>query len=190
MTGASVLLPFLPMLPVQILLNNLLYETSQTALIADHVDEHIMNKPNPWDISGIKRFMVTFGLLSSVFDFVVFFILYKIFHLSGASFQTGWFMQSFFSQAVAIFFIRTALPVWKSRRPHRIVILAIFLSTAIAWTIALSALGHVFGFIALPFAAILAIVGLTLIYFVGLEVTKHFFYKKHRAGLKKTAVVV
>jgi Mg2+-importing ATPase len=105
MTGASIFLPFLPMLPAQVLLNNLLYESSQFSLGFDRVEESILNKPNPWNIGFIKKFMIVFGSVSSVFDFLTFFILYKVFALSGAGFQTGWFIESFATQVLVIFVI-------------------------------------------------------------------------------------
>jgi Mg2+-importing ATPase len=181
MTGASLFLPFLPMLPTQILLNNLLYETAQTSLIADHVDDHILNRPSPWDIKALTRFMIVFGLLSSLFDFLIFFVLYRIYGLGQSGFQTAWFMQSFFSQVCAVFFIRTAHAVWRARRPHHIVIIAAVTATAIAWTIALTKLGHSFGFTVIPGYIIGTIVGITLVYFASIEVVKFFFYHRVRS---------
>ena len=180
MTGASIVLPFLPMLPTQILLNNLLYETSQIALIADHVDEHILNRPSPWDIRALTRFMLVFGLLSSVFDFLVFYTLYKVFGFSGSMFQTAWFIQSFFSQVFAIFFIRTAHAVWKVHRPHRLVMLSAFLTTGVAWWIALGQLGHYFGFTPIPGFVIGSMLTISFVYFASIEVVKKFFYHRLR----------
>ncbi len=184
MTGASLVLPYLPMLPTQILLNNLLYESAQIALIADHVDEHVLNRPSPWDIKALERFMIVFGLLSSVFDFFVFFVLYKLYHLGASGFQTAWFMQSFFSQVFAVFFIRTAHAVWKVSRPHRLVIGAAFLTTIIAWSIALSQLGTYFGFTPVPGFIIATIIGISLAYFASIELVKVFFFRRIRITVK------
>jgi Mg2+-importing ATPase len=181
MTGASLVLPFLPMLPTQILLNNLLYETAQVALIADHVDEHILNKPHPWDIKALKRFMIVFGLLSSCFDFLVFYVLYRMFGLGPSQFQTAWFMQSFFSQVFAVFFIRTAHAVWKAQRPHRAVIMAACATTFVAWGIALSQFGIYFGFTSVPGFIIGTILGISAVYFISIEIVKFFFFHKQRA---------
>lgn len=178
MTGASLFLPFLPMLPTQILLNNLLYESAQIALIADHVDEHVLNKPSPWNIKALKSFMIVFGLLSSLFDFVVFYILYRVFGLGESAFQTAWFMQSFFSQVFAVFFIRTAHAVWKAHRPHRLVIGAAFLTTAVAWGITMSELGKYFGFTPVAGYIVAMILGISLTYFASIEIVKYFFYKR------------
>jgi Mg2+-importing ATPase len=182
MTGASLFLPFLPMLPAQILLNNLLYETTQTALIADHVDEHALSRPSPWNMKALTRFMIVFGILSSLFDFLIFFILYRIYGMNESGFQTAWFMQSFFSQVCAVFFIRTAYAVWKARRPHHLVIIAAITATVIAWTIALSKMGQSFGFSVIPGYVIGSIVGITLVYFASIEVVKFFFYRHVRNG--------
>lgn len=180
MTGAAVFLPFLPMLPTQILLNNLLYEVAQISLITDHVDEQVLNHPNPWNVEGLKRFMVVFGLLSSLFDFIIFYLLYKVFSLGEGGFQTAWFMQSFFSQVFAVFFLRTIYSVWKVRRPHRLVIWSAFLTTFVTWFIALSQLGKYFGFRPLPLVVIISIIGVSLVYFVSIEIVKKFFFKKER----------
>ncbi len=180
MTGASLVLPYLPMLPAQILLNNLLYESAQIALIADHVDETVLNRPSPWNIAALKKFMIVFGLLSSAFDFVVFFVLYHLFGLGEAGFQTAWFIQSLFSQVFAVFFIRTTHAVWKTRRPHRLVISAAFLTTAVAWWIALSQFGHYFGFTPIPAFVIATVVGISIAYFVSIEVVKVFYFHQTR----------
>jgi Mg2+-importing ATPase len=178
MTGASFLLPFFPMLPVQILLNNLLYDGSQFALTFDNVDKSVLASPNPWNIKFIKHFMYIFGGISSVFDFLTFFVLYKIFMLSGASFQTGWFIESFATQTLVIFLIRTRYSIFKAVAPHKVVTWMTIFAVIIAWTIALSALGKIFGFIPLSLATILAIVGIVIVYLAIVEIVKIFFYKK------------
>ncbi len=186
MTAASIFLPFLPMLPTQLLLNNILYESSQLTLIYDNVDTEILAKPNPWNISFIKRFMITFGLLSSLFDFAIFFILYKVFLLSGSSFQTGWFLQSFLSQVFVIFFIRSAKSIWQARRPHILVIISAVFAVSIAWAIALSSVGKIFGFTAISFNVVLIIVAITVCYFMFVELLKDIFYKRQIKLSQKT----
>ena len=104
----SLWLPFLPMLPAQILLNDLLYDMSQIFLVRDNVDHYLTKKPYHWDMGFIKTFMLVFGGLSSFFDLVTFYILYQIFQASSSLFQTGWFLESAVSQMIIIFSIRTA----------------------------------------------------------------------------------
>lgn len=178
MTGASIILPFLPMLPVQVLLNNLLYEGSQFATTFDNVDKSVLARPNPWNIKFIKNFMFVFGGISSLFDFITFFVLYKIFMLTGSSFQTGWFIESFATQTLVIFLIRSRHSIFKSIRPHRVVIWATLGAVLVAWFIALSFIGKLFKFVPLSLFTILAIVGIVIIYLVIVEIVKNIFYRK------------
>ena len=105
--GAAIFLPFLPMLPVQILLNNLLYDVSQSTITTDTVDDEYVERPKRWDITFIKRFMVSLGPVSSLFDFLTFFIMLAFFAASQALFQTAWFIESLCSQILVVFVIRT-----------------------------------------------------------------------------------
>lgn len=116
MAGGSLLLPFLPLLPTQILLNNFLYDLSETAIPLDRVDADLLMRPRHWNISQVRRFMLIFGPLSSLFDFLTFYVLLRLFHADQALFQTGWFVESLATQVLVIFIIRTAHP-WRSR-PH------------------------------------------------------------------------
>src|SRR5690606_17190361 len=115
--GAVLILPFLPMLPVQILLNNLLYDVSEIAIPLDRVDDDMINRPRHWDIDLVRHFMLVFGPISSLFDFVAFTVLLFVFHAGEPLFQTGWFVMSLASQVLVIFVIRTRLRPWQSR-PH------------------------------------------------------------------------
>jgi Mg2+-importing ATPase len=178
MTGASIMLPFLPMLPVQVLLNNLLYEGSQFALTFDNVDKEVLASPNPWNIKFIKRFMLVFGGISSIFDFLTFFVLYKIFALTGASFQTGWFIESFATQTLVIFLIRTRKSIFKAISPHPVVTWATIGAVIIAWTTALTFLGEIFGFVPLSMLTVLAIVLIVAVYLIIVGIVKVIFYKK------------
>lgn len=180
MTGASIALPFLPMLPVQILLNNLLYEGSQFTLAFDTVDEEELNKPKPWDLNFIKKFMVVFGSISSLFDFATFFVLYKLFSLSGGAFQTGWFIESFATQTLVIFIIRTRKSIFKGKWAHPAVVLASIGAVVVAWYIALSQVGTIFGFTPIPITYVLAIVGIVVMYLVSIEIAKKYFYRELR----------
>src|SRR5262249_981103 len=107
MAGASVLLPFLPMLAPQILLNNLLYDTSQLTIPLDNVDTEELKQPHVLKISALKKFMWVFGPLSSLFDFATFFILFSLLHLNVGQFQAGWFIESIATQVLVIWILRT-----------------------------------------------------------------------------------
>jgi Mg2+-importing ATPase len=182
MTGATLFLPFLPMLPAQILLTNLLYESSQFTLTLDNVDNEIINQPNPWDIAFIKRFMITFGIISSVFDFATFFVLFKVFNLTEGAFQTGWFIESFASQTLVIFIIRTHKSIFKGVKPHISLVLSSCSAVLIAWIIGLSPIGKIFGFTQLTPWVITTVIFILIGYFVTVEVAKKIFYAK--GGLK------
>jgi len=184
MTGASLLLPFLPMLPVQVLLNNLLYEGSQFALTFDNVEKSVLSRPNPWNIKFIKKFMFVFGGISSIFDFLTFFVLYKIFVLSGASFQTGWFIESFATQTLVIFLIRSRKFIFKAISPHPAVVCATISAVVVAWSLALTSLGRFFGFVPLSYLTIFSIVGIVILYLIIVEIAKKIFYKKILASKK------
>jgi Mg2+-importing ATPase len=178
MTGASFIFKFLPMLPSQVLLNNLLYDSSQMSIPFDNVEEDILDKPRPWDIKFIKHFMIVFGLTSSIFDFMTFFILYKVFSLSGSSFQTGWFIQSFATQTLVIFIIRSPKLFFKAKPASLLVKVVALVSIAFAWSIALSSLGSLFGFVSLSLPIIIAIVFIIIVYLATIEFIKYFFYRK------------
>ena len=119
MAGAALFLPFLPMLPVQVLLNNLLYDVSEMGVPFDRVDTEALARPARWSTTLIERFMLVFGPVSSLFDFLTFFVLLRLFDADAALFQTGWFVESLATQALVIFVIRTRGAFWRSR-PHPI----------------------------------------------------------------------
>jgi P-type Mg2+ transporter len=185
MTGASIFLPFLPMLPAQLLFNNLLYECSQFALTFDNVDEEVLNRPKPWDLGFIKKFMVVFGTISSVFDFVTFFILYKIFSQTESSFQTGWFLESFATQMLVIFVIRTQKSIFKAKWAHPAVTFASIGAVVVAWYVALTSIGSIFAFTVLPFTYVMAIVGIVAVYLVTVEVAKKYFYRFYSGKINR-----
>ncbi|MGZ6312341.1 MAG: magnesium-translocating P-type ATPase [Candidatus Limnocylindrales bacterium] len=150
MTGAALLLPFLPMTPGQILLNNLIYDASQTAIPTDNVDPDVEARPARWDVHAIQRFMLIFGPISSVFDFVTFGLLLLVLGVNATAFHTGWFIESLFTQVLVVLVIRTRRsPFWLSR-PSSALLAAIGGALAAAVIIPLSPLGEVLGFTALP----------------------------------------
>ena len=115
MAGAALFLPFLPMLPTQVLLNNLLYDVSEVGVPFDNVDEEALKRPVHWDIRLIQQFMLVLGPVSSLFDFLTFFALLSLFGAGEALFQTGWFVESLATQVLVIFVIRTRHAPWSSR---------------------------------------------------------------------------
>src|SRR5207245_2999279 len=113
--GASAFLPFLPMLPSQILLNNLIYDLTQVAIPSDRVDAEQLARPVHWDLRAIRRFMFTFGPVSSLFDFLTFAVLLAVLHAGPAEFRSGWFVESLATQTLVVFVIRThRSPPWRS----------------------------------------------------------------------------
>ena len=113
---ASTFLSFLPMLPSQILLNNLLYDASQMTIPTDHVDPEMLARPSHWDITFIRRFMLVFGPISSLFDFLTFALMLGPFAAGPALFRSGWFVESLATQTLVVFVIRTRrVPFWRSR---------------------------------------------------------------------------
>jgi Mg2+-importing ATPase len=175
MTGAALLLPFLPMTPGQILLNNLIYDASQTAIPTDTIDADVGATPARWDVHAIQRFMLVFGPISSLFDFLTFGALLLVLGAKEAEFQTGWFVESLFTQILVVLVIRTSLsPFWRSR-PSRPLAGAIVLALAAAVLIPLSPLGPVLGFAPLPPAYWVLLVALVIAYLALVELVKRRF---------------
>lgn len=180
MMGASAILPFLPMSPQQILLNNFLYDAAQVGLPTDHVDRLSISRPTRWSLRGIRRFMLIFGTISSIFDFLTFGILFLVFNLGESEFQTGWFLESLATQILVIFIIRTRnIPFFKSH-PSGFLIGNTVLLLAIGWTIALSPLGTLFGFTPLPMSIFLSMIGITFCYLLAVEFGKRLFERAMR----------
>ena len=115
MAGASLVLPFLPMLPTQILLNNFLYDLAQVTIPSDNVDEEYLSSPQRWSIRLIRDFMILIGPISSIYDFLTFFVLLYFFRASQPLFHTGWFVESLATQTLVLFVIRTRRRPWRSR---------------------------------------------------------------------------
>jgi Mg2+-importing ATPase len=171
--GASIFLTFLPMLPSQILLNNLLYDSSQLAIPTDNVDPDQLLRPSHWDIAMIRRFMFFFGPISSVFDFATFGITLWVFNASPPEFRAGWFVESLATQTLVIFAIRTRrVPFFRSR-PSRALILAAFTVVAI---IPASPLSATLGFAPLPAPFFVTLVGMVVVYLVLIDLAKRWFF--------------
>lgn len=180
MAAAAIFLPFLPMLPVQILLNNFIYDFSQVTIPADKVDLEMIRQPKKWNLKFIKRFMVTFGILSSVFDLLTFYIFLKIFTASESQFQTAWFLESLTTQTLVIHFIRTHQIPFVQSTASRPVLISTSLCVFIAWIIPYSPVGEFFKLSALPLSMVLPILGLVVTYLILVEATKRIFYKWNR----------
>jgi len=149
MAAASIFLPFLPMLPTQILLNNLLYDVGQLTIPTDNVDETYLDKPQRWDIGLIRKFMVHIGPISSVFDFLTFYVLLHFFHTTEAQFHTGWFVESLATQTLVLFVIRTSKSPLRCR-PSNPLVATCLAVVAIGMLLPYSPLTGVLGFTALP----------------------------------------
>jgi Mg2+-importing ATPase len=183
MMGASAFLPFLPMLPSQILLNNFMYDMSQTTLSTDSTDEEDTIHPLRWDTHFFGRYIAVFGLVSSIFDFITFFVLYKVFSLSASGFQTGWFIESIATQVLIIYIIRTKrVPFFKSW-PSIPVIFSTVGIVALAWIIPFTPIGSILSFSPLSPFILVSIAGIVAVYlFVG-EMAKAMFYRAFRKAL-------
>jgi Mg2+-importing ATPase len=172
--GASAFLPFLPMAPVQILLNNLLYDASQTALPTDNVDPGYADTPRKWDIGNIGRYMLAFGPLSSLFDYATFFTLLYVFGARDhpALFQTGWFVESLLSQTLIVHVIRTAgLPFIDSRPSATLAATTLVICAVGAW-LPYSAFADAFGFTPLPAGYWLAVSAILACYLLLVQALK------------------
>lgn len=178
MLAAVIYLPFFPMLPGQILLNNFLYDISQISITTDNVDEEYLSKPKQWNISFIKKFMFVFGPISSVFDILIFYILFSIFNLSSSSFQSGWFIESLATQTLVIYIIRTKKLPFIESRPSKYLIFSTLLIVILGTFITFPFFGHFFGFSPLPLKVFLVIFIVVIIYLLVVELVKHIFYSK------------
>jgi Mg2+-importing ATPase len=174
--AASLFLPFLPLLPVQILLNNLLYDLSQSTIPTDSVDEEYVLAPKRWDIGFIKKFLLVFGPVSSLFDILTFIALIQVFHAPMELFRTVWFLESLCTQTIIIFAIRTRrVPFWKSR-PSRFLVISSILVIVTGIGIIFTPVGDLFGFVPLTLPYFLLIGVLVTGYIIVVELVKTRFY--------------
>ncbi len=166
MAGASLFLPFLPMLPTQILVNNFLYDLAQITIPSDNVDPAFLEKPHHWDISLIRRFMFWIGPISSVYDFLTFFVLLKIFAAKEAEFHTGWFVESLATQTLVIFVIRTFGNPFRSKASPALSLTALGV-VLVGVILPLTPLAEILGFVPLP-ALYFAFLGVATLTYLGL----------------------
>ena len=175
--GASVFLPFLPMLPSQILLNNLLYDSSQLAIPTDTVDEEQLARPSRWNIGLIRRFMLVFGPISSVFDFATFALMLWVFHAGEVLFHTGWFVESLATQTLVLFVIRTRRSPFFRSRPSVAIFSAALAVVALGALLPATPLARSLGFSPLPGGFFLALAAMIVTYLALAEVCKRWFFR-------------
>jgi len=201
--GAALFLPFLPMLAIQILLNNLLYTLSQTTIATDNVDEEYIERPKRWDISFIRNFMIVEGPLSSIFDYATFFTMYLVFGIPITAtalgiplatpfqqhmFQTAWFVESLITQTLVVFVIRTRIsPFWKSK-PGKYLVLSSLSVVAAALIIPYTPMGKLFDFVPPPPLFYLILLLFVITYLFLAEVVKKWFYKRHAYRIEQALV--
>ena len=176
MAGAALFLPYLPMLPTQVLLNNLLYDVSEVGVPFDNVDAEALRKPVRWNIKFIERVMLVLGPVSSLFDFLTFFALLSLFGASEPMFQTGWFIESLATQSLVIFVIRTRKAPWRSF-PHPLLTVLTIGVVLVGLLIPLTPLGPVFGFVVPPLGYYLFLAAAVTGYLLLVEVVKRLLYR-------------
>ena len=177
MAAATLFLPFLPMLPLQILLNNLMYDVSEVTLPMDNVDAEDLVSPKRWDMGFIRNFMLSIGPISSLFDFLTFYLLISLFQADASLFRTGWFVESVASQVLVIFVIRTRRNPLRSR-PHRWLLASSLAVVLTAMLLPFTPLAPYLGFTPLPPAFFGLLCGLLVVYLLAVEGGKQWFYRR------------
>lgn len=181
MAGGSLFLPFLPMLPTQILLNNMLYDISEIPIPLDNVDEEYLMRPRQWDINFVRKFMLIVGPISSIFDFLTFFVMLKVFQAGESLFHTGWFIESLATQVLVIFIIRTRKNPLKSR-PNPWLIACSLTVVALAVLLPFTPLGKFLGFVPPPLLFFVILASMVIVYLLLVEAVKQWFYKRYDLG--------
>ncbi len=178
--GGSIFLPFLPMLPIQVLTNNLLYDFSQTTIPTDSVDVEWLSKPRKWTIGELRRFIIFIGPISSIFDYLTYFLMLYIFNAwnNPALFHTGWFVESLFTQTLIIHVIRTnKIPFLQSIASRSLILTSLVIVAVGAW-LTVSPLAITLGFVALPPSYWLYLAGMLVCYVILTQVVKTWFYRR------------
>ncbi len=177
MAGISLFIPFLPLLPKQILLTNLMTDFPEMTIATDSVDEEMISYPRRWDIKAIRKFMITFGLVSSVFDYITFGLLLLLLHANEEQFRTGWFLESVISASMIVLVIRSRKPFFRSK-PGKYLQIATFSVAVITLILPFTPPGKVFGFSPLALTTYLFLLAIVVVYILSAEITKRIFYKK------------
>jgi Mg2+-importing ATPase len=176
--GASLFLPFLPMLPTQILLNNLLYDLSELSIPTDSVDPEYVERAKRWDISFIRKFMLFIGPISSIFDFLTFFVMLLVFNATEPLFQTAWFLESLCTQTLVIFVIRTRRTPFYRSKPSGLLAFSTLAVVGAALLIPFTPLGDPFKFVRPPLTFFLILAGMIGVYLTLVEIVKKWFYRR------------
>ena len=180
MAAASLILPFLPLLASQILLNNFLSDIPAFGIAEDSVDPELVETPPRWDVAALGRFMLVFGLVSSAFDFLTFGVLLRLFHAGPALFRTGWFVESLLTELAVALIVRTRRPFYQSR-PGALLFGASVVLMVVTFAIPYLPLSQLIGFTPLPAPLVLVIVAITLLYVMATEGTKRLYYARGKA---------
>jgi P-type Mg2+ transporter len=180
MAGASLFLPFLPLLPKQILLTNLMTDFPEMTIATDSVDGETVERPQRWDIRFIRNFMLTFGLISSIFDYLTFGVLLLMLHATPGQFRTGWFLESVISASLIVLVIRTRRPFYKSR-PGRHLLLATLAVVAATLILPFTPLSGILGLTPMPWPFLGALGGILVLYIGAAEWAKKVFFGGQRA---------
>ena len=176
MAGVSLILPFLPLLPKQILLTNLMTDIPEMTIATDSVDKEMVDYPRRWDIKAIRKFMITFGIISSVFDFLTFGVLLLILHATQVQFRTGWFLESVISASLIVLVIRSRRPFFKSQ-PGKYLFITTLSVVVVTLIVPFTPFSEIFGFSPLPMVFLLLIGIIVLFYIIAAEIAKMIFYK-------------
>jgi P-type Mg2+ transporter len=182
MAGASLFLPFLPLLPKQILLINFLTDFPAITISYDNVDPEILQRPQRWNIKFIRNFMFTFGLISSAFDFLTFAVLLIGFKAQQEAFQSSWFVVSILTELLILLVMRTRRPFFQSR-PAPILLISSIMVGAVALVLPYLPFHQIFNIAPIQLPLLLALIGIALLYIIATEIAKHYFYQAH--GLKQ-----
>jgi P-type Mg2+ transporter len=177
MAGISLFIPFLPLLPKQILLTNMMTDFPEMTIATDRVDDEMVDHPRRWDIKAIRKFMITFGLVSSFFDYLTFGLLLLVLHANEGQFRTGWFLESVISASMIVLVIRSRKPFFRSR-PGKYLLIATLTIAAITLIFPFTPLGNIFGFSPLSLSTYLLILLIVVMYIISAEITKKIFYRK------------
>ncbi|MGH7682670.1 MAG: HAD-IC family P-type ATPase, partial [Candidatus Eiseniibacteriota bacterium] len=177
MAGGTLLLPFLPLLPVQILVNNFLYDLSEIPIPLDTVDQESLDRPHHWDMTSIRNFMLVLGTVSSLFDFTTFYVMFRVFHAGEKLFHTGWFVESMATQVLVIFVIRTRGNPLRSR-PSAILAATSLAVVGVATLLPFTPLGSRLGFVPVPGLFFLILAGIVAVYLVSAQAAKSWFYRR------------
>ena len=177
MAGVSLFIPFLPLLPKQILLTNLMTDFPEMTIATDSVDDEMVNYPRRWDIKAIRKFMLTFGMVSSLFDFMTFGLLLLLLHVNEGQFRTGWFLESVISASMIVLVIRSRRPFFRSR-PGKYLLIATLSIAAITLIFPFTPFGKIFGFIPLSITTYMLILVIVALYIISAEIAKSIFYRK------------